>query len=68
MHPLWWFAIVTFIVVVVLLGYMMLSHRRLEKHDGKAKGIGGVNDPISGARPLDRHPADMAESLKARDG
>ena len=65
MHPLWYFAVITFIAVVGFLGYAVLSHHRLEKHDGKAKGIGGPNDPLSGARELDRSPGETADALKA---
>ncbi len=65
MNPTHILAFFTIIVVIGLGGYAFLSHRRLEKHHGKAKGIGGPNDPISGARPLDRSSAEMAESVRS---
>lgn len=64
MNIIWDLAAFTILAVVGVGGYLWLSHRRLEKHDGNASGVGGVNDPMSGARPMERSPRDMAESLK----
>ena len=64
MNVIWMLAIFTLVAVIGFGAYAFTSHRRLEKHDGKAKGIGGVNDPLSGARPMDRSSEDMAESVR----
>ena len=66
MNVIWMLACFTIVAVAVFGGYMLLSHRRLEKHGGKAAGIGGVNDPMSGARPLDRSTREMTESLRVK--
>ncbi len=67
MNVIWLLAIFTLLAVGGVGGYMFLSHRRLEKHGGQAKGIGGVNDPMSGARPLDRSPEDMADAVRSKE-
>ncbi len=64
MNVIWILAAFTIVAVAAFGGYSLLSHRRLEKHDGKAAGIGGPNDPMAGARPLDRSPREMTESLR----
>ncbi len=64
MHSIGILAFFTIIIVASFAIYSFVSHRRLEKHDGKAKGIGGQNDPLSGARPLDRSTREMTESLR----
>ncbi len=67
MNVIWLLAVFTIVVVLCFAVYAFVSHRRLEKHGGQAKGIGGVNDPLSGARPLDRSPREMTESLKDKN-
>jgi hypothetical protein len=63
MHPLFLLAIGTFIIVVGFLVWNRMSVKN-HPHGDRATGIGGVNDPLSGAtdRPL-RDPATMTASL-----
>ncbi len=66
MNVIWLLACFTILAVAAFGGYALLSHRRLEKHDGKARGIGGPNDPMAGAAQLDRSPREMTESLRVK--
>jgi hypothetical protein len=49
MHPVYILAFATFILIIGFLVWNLQSVRRHQKYGGKAKGIGGPNDPISGA-------------------
>jgi len=66
MHPLFLLAIGTFVLVVAFLAYVKLSHTRHQQ--GKAHGIGGENDPISGTTNRVRDPDELRASLDAADG
>ena len=58
MHPLFLLAFATFVLVVAFLVWNRVSTKR-----HKAPGVGGPNDPISGARDDLRDPDEMRASL-----
>ncbi len=62
MHPLFLLAIATFILVV---GFLVWNKQSVKKHPhGDSTGIGGKNDPLSGATHGKlRDPAEMTASL-----
>jgi hypothetical protein len=62
MHPLFLLAIATFVIVV---GFLVWNKQSVKKHPhGDSLGIGGKNDPLSGAAHGNlRNPAEMTASL-----
>ena len=46
-HPLYLLVFVTFLLVIVFLGWNLLSVKRNQKTGGKTSGIGGPNDPMA---------------------
>jgi len=59
MHPLFLLAFATFLLVVGFLAWNRMSTKR-----HKAPGVGGVHDPLSGARDDNlRDPDEMRASL-----
>jgi hypothetical protein len=58
MHPLFLLAFVTFVLVV---GFLVWNRMSTKRH--KAPGVGGVNDPLSGATDELRDPDEMRASL-----
>ena len=66
MHPLFWLAFVTFLLVV---GFLVWNRASTARHSfgRKATGIGGVNDPLAGATEDLRAPDKMRASLDQAD-
>ena len=46
-HPLFWLAILTFILVLGFAVWSLISTRRRQKFGKNVSGVGGPNDPIS---------------------
>jgi hypothetical protein len=68
MHPLFLLAIATFVLVVGFLVWNKLSVKQ-HPHGDSTTGIGGVNDPLSGATHGKlRDPAEMTASLDEAAG
>ncbi len=55
-------AVCTFVLLVAFLGWSWLSTKRSHPN---ATGVGGPNDPLSGAGADLRHPDEMRASLDA---
>jgi hypothetical protein len=62
MHPLFLLAFATFVIVVGFLAWNQISVKR-HRFGEKKTGIGGVNDPLSGATDDLRAPGDMTGSM-----
>ena len=60
-------ALVTLLLVLAFLCWNLYSLLENQKYGIKAYGIGGINDPMAGATPLDRSPEEMRKSLDAAD-
>ena len=58
-------AIVTFLLVIAFLVWNRTSLHRHQATDGNAKGIGGINDPLSGTTEGMRDPDAMRADLDA---
>ena len=57
-------ALGTFALVVAFLLWNWTSTKRHQQTGGKAAGIGGPSDPLSGAGADVRHPDAMRDSLE----
>jgi hypothetical protein len=64
MHPIWLLAFVTFVLVAGFLIWTRMSTSR-HRFGRNPAGIGGVNDPLSGATDKLRSPDRMRASLDA---
>jgi hypothetical protein len=64
MHPLWLLAFATFVLVIGFLVWTRVSTGR-HRFGANPKGIGGINDPLSGATDNLRSPGAMRASLDA---
>ncbi len=62
MHPLFLLALATFVIVVGFLVWNQVSTKR-HRFGEKKSGIGGVNDPLSGATDDLRDPGEMTQSM-----
>ena len=56
-------AIGTFVLLTAFLGWSWYSTKRHHESGGTAQGIGGKNDPMSGAGADVRNPLEMQASL-----
>jgi hypothetical protein len=65
MHPLFLLAIGTFVLVVGFLVWTRVSTSRHRLGRSNPEGIGGKNDPLSGATDALRDPDEMRASLDA---
>ena len=65
MHPVYLLAFGTFILVAAFLVWTRVSTGRHRFGRNNAEGVGGVNDPLSGAREDLRDPDEMRASLDA---
>ena len=45
-HPLFWLAAVTFLIIIAVAAWNLVSTRRRQKYGKAVKGMGGVNDPL----------------------
>jgi ribose/xylose/arabinose/galactoside ABC-type transport system permease subunit len=46
-HPLFLLAIVTFVIVLAIAAWSLLSVKRRQKYGRSVQGIGGDNDPMA---------------------
>ena len=65
MHPVYILALVTLLAVFAFGVWNYMSTRQHQKTGGNTTGIGGPNDPLSGAGADVRHPDQMRASLDA---
>ena len=56
-------ALITFVVLIAFLLWNRQSAKRNQETGGKVSGIGGPNDPLSGAAEGMRHPDELRRSL-----
>ena len=45
-HPLFWLAGATFLILLAVLIWNLISTRRRQKYGKNVKGLGGDNDPL----------------------
>ena len=64
MHPIWLLAFATFVLVAGFLIWTRMSTSR-HKFGRNPEGIGGPNDPLSGATDAVRDPDELRASLEA---
>jgi hypothetical protein len=64
MHPLWLLALLTFVLVAAFLIWTRVSTER-HRFGANPSGIGGENDPLSGATDAVRDPDTLRASLDA---
>lgn len=58
-------ALATFVIVVAFLLWNRQSTKRRSETGGNTSGLGGPNDPLSGAAEGMRHPDELRSSLDA---
>ena len=56
-------ALITFVILVAFLLWNRQSAKRHHETGGNTSGIGGPNDPLSGAAEGMRHPDELRRSL-----
>jgi hypothetical protein len=49
-HPLFWLAIVTFLIVIAFTAWSLMSTRRRQKYGKRVEGIGGATIAWPSAR------------------
>ncbi len=64
MHPIWLLALATFVLVAGFLVWTRVSTSR-HRFGRNPEGIGGINDPLSGATNNVRDPDELRASLDA---
>jgi len=65
MDPILALALITFACVIAFLLWNRTSLKRHQETGGKAQGIGGLNDPLSGTTKGMRDPDAMRADLDA---
>lgn len=58
-------AVVTFLLFLAFLTWNKMSLQQHQSTSGNAKGIGGLNDPMSGTTEGMRDPEEMRAALDA---
>ena len=61
-------ALGTFALVAAFLIWNKISVKRHQQTGGKTSGLGGPNDPLSGATPNMRDPDEMRSALDTSTG
>ncbi len=46
LHPLFWLAAITFLIVISFAAWNLISTRRRQKYGKNVGGMGGKNDPL----------------------